>query len=412
MTMIVEPLTATDAAASRPAETERSAHRQIDDIELLRGIAILFVLVEHLSFNLVTWRSPPLELIRSYFGLWTGVDLFFAISGFVIARSLLPVLDGCAGPLQYWNATLAFWVKRGWRLLPSAWLWLAVPMLASICFNASNAFGPIASNLAMTVAALFNVANIHVQEQAGHQPLGAAFPYWSLSLEEQFYLLLPVLACAARRHLPWVLAGLVLLQLFLPRQDMPNLVNLRSDALLLGVLIAIWAQHPSHRQCEPTGLARSLPARLAMLALPLWLIASMGSDTLKIVPFRFGVVAVLSALLVFVASYDRDYLMRPGLLKRVMMWFGSRSYALYLTHIPAFALTREIWYRIEPPGTAFGTGAFAGRYAVTALCLLFCFAELNFRFVETPLRRRGAGIAARLAGRTLPTRQQGPQCCP
>jgi|HubBroStandDraft_1064217.scaffolds.fasta_scaffold00021_58 peptidoglycan/LPS O-acetylase OafA/YrhL len=393
---MVDSLAAVDLPP-RAAVAERPGRGRIEDIELLRGIAILFVLVEHTSFNLVTWGSPLLETIRTYFGLWTGVDLFFAISGFVIARSLLPVLETCTDLLHFWNATIVFWVRRGWRTLPSAWLWLALLLLASIFFNESNAFRSVSSNVAMTVAALFNVANIHVQENAFRGEIGAAFPYWSLSLEEQFYLILPILALLARRHLPLLLAALVLVQLFLPRQEMLNIVNLRSDALMLGVLIAIWAGHPSYRQCEPTGLAHSRIARAAMLVMPLWLIASMGSHTLNIVPFRFGVVAVLSALLVFVASYDRDYLMHKGPLKRLLVWFGSRSYALYLTHIPAFFATREIWFRIEPPGTDFNTGAFAGRYAVTALLLLFCFAELNYRFVETPLRRRGAGIAARLA---------------
>jgi peptidoglycan/LPS O-acetylase OafA/YrhL len=83
----------------------------------------------------------------------------------------------------------------------------------------------------------------------------------------------------------------------------------------------------------------------------------------------------------------------------VLLWFGSRSYALYLTHIPAFFLTREIWFRLAPPGTNFG-GSYSLRYVVTASLLLFAFAELNYRFVETPFRRRGARIASGLALRT------------
>ena len=58
----------------------------IDDIEILRGFAVLLVIVEHMQHNLFTWATPTLNRLYTYLGGWTGVDLFFAISGFVIAR--------------------------------------------------------------------------------------------------------------------------------------------------------------------------------------------------------------------------------------------------------------------------------------------------------------------------------------
>jgi peptidoglycan/LPS O-acetylase OafA/YrhL len=90
--------------------------------------------------------------------------------------------------------------------------------------------------------------------------------------------------------------------------------------------------------------------------------------------------------------------MPPGPVKRVMLWVGSRSYALYLIHIPAFFLAREIWFRIEPPGTVLDR-RFALRLALTGFGLLLVLTELNYRFVEVPLRRRGARIAQRIAQR-------------
>jgi peptidoglycan/LPS O-acetylase OafA/YrhL len=392
------------AAEPIAAAADACEAAKIGDIELLRGVAIIFVLIEHTSFNLVHWGSPVMEAIRNYFGLWTGVDLFLAISGFVIARSLLPALNRCKNAVQFWNLTLAFWIRRAWRLLPSAWLWLALLLAASIWLNRSGAFRDVSANVQMTVAAVLDVANVYVAEILSKRPLGAAFPYWSLSLEEQFYLLLPVAAFLCRRFLPQFLAVAVLAQILLPRTEMLYIINLRTDAMLLGVLIAIWSRsgRRSYLLCEPKMLGRSRLAQFAVLVVPLWMIAGMGSHVLDIVPMRVGVVAVLAALLVLVASYDRDYLMRKGPVKSVFLWFGSRSYTLYLTHIPAFFLTREIWYRIEPDGTNFGTGAFAGRYAITAICLLVCFTELNYRFVETPLRRKGVRIARRIATRPLP----------
>jgi peptidoglycan/LPS O-acetylase OafA/YrhL len=83
-------------------------------------------------------------------------------------------------------------------------------------------------------------------------------------------------------------------------------------------------------------------------------LASIGSDELKIIDHRLGLIAILSALLVLSASYDNNYFFRNSWIKPVFMWIGSRSYALYLTHLPSYFLTREIWFRIEPPGTSFG----------------------------------------------------------
>ena len=68
--------------------------RRIMDIEVLRAIAVLGVLFHHLQGSLFTDTVPLLEKIHAWAQPWWGVDLFFAISGFVIARSLIPALRG------------------------------------------------------------------------------------------------------------------------------------------------------------------------------------------------------------------------------------------------------------------------------------------------------------------------------
>jgi peptidoglycan/LPS O-acetylase OafA/YrhL len=127
-------------------------------------------------------------------------------------------------------------------------------------------------------------------------------------------------------------------------------------------------------------------------------LAAAGSEGLNLVPFRIGLVAILSAALVLIASYDQDYLCPNGPLKQIMLWIGARSYALYLTHIPAYLAAREIWFRIEPPDTVFDS-AYGLRLGLTATVLLLLFTEANYRFIEVPFRRRGARIAERLGRR-------------
>jgi peptidoglycan/LPS O-acetylase OafA/YrhL len=379
-------------------------HGKIADIELLRGIAVIFVLIEHTRINLFPWIWGPETRLYSYFGFWTGVDLFFAISGFVITRSLLQMLEMTSSPAGFFNATLSFWVRRAWRLLPSAWLWLAVILILAAVFNRSGVFQSFRSNFEGTVAAMLDVANFRIAITYAKAETGASFPYWSLSLEEQFYILLPIVIFFAGRRLSYVLAAGILAQFFIVRggrhaSDIGLLLNmLRSDALMMGVLLAIWSRSPSYRLFEPAGLKGRPLAGLAVLAFLAVNLAAVGGPGLTIVPFTIGLVALLSAALVFVASYDQDYLMPPGPVKRVMLWVGSRSYALYLIHIPAFFLAREIWFRIEPPGTVLDR-RFALRLALTGFGLLLVLTELNYRFVEVPLRRRGARIAQRIAQR-------------
>ena len=77
----------------------------------------------------------------------------------------------------------------------------------------------------------------------------------------------------------------------------------------------------------------------------------------------------------------------------MMLWIGGRSYAIYLIHIPAFFLTREIWFRISPQ-ESYDTSSFIP-YILTSTALIITLSEANFRLVESPLRKKGAEIALR-----------------
>ena len=159
---------------------------RILDIEVLRALAVIGVVVHHARDNLFTWTSPGLERLAVYFGGWVGVDLFFVISGFVIARSLLPQLQSAGIQLDAARVTLAFWIRRAWRLLPSAWLWLLLMLLGAILFRDSGTFGSLRANLEATVAGFLHIANLRFLETFMRSEYGASFVYWSLSLEEQF----------------------------------------------------------------------------------------------------------------------------------------------------------------------------------------------------------------------------------
>lgn len=370
----------------------------IEDIELLRGFAVLLVVVHHAQSNLISWTTPALARFYSYFGGWVGVDLFFAVSGFVIARSLVPRLHAQPDGPAARRETLSFWMRRAWRLLPSAWLWLLVILLATLTFNSSGVFGSLEANLEASVAAVLQVANIRFAQAFMQWEYGSSFVYWSLALEEQFYLLFPLLILLSRRWLPYVLLGLVALQLFSPRSVM--LMMFRTDALALGVLIALWSAQPSYRRLQPALLARRGLGVGVLLVLLLCLCA-LGSEPLTMFSMRIGAIALLSAALVWIASYDQNFLWPDGAFKRLMIWFGTRSYAIYLIHIPAFFFTREIYYRLYPQQGDFGDSFFYP-FVFTAAVLIVVLSELNYRLIECPLRERGKQIAQRLFAKPAP----------
>jgi len=374
------------------------------DIEVLRGVAVIYVVVFHAYGNLIPWRSPELSAIFQNFGGDSGVDLFFVISGFVIARTLIPKLGVCADRRQFWVTSLAFWIRRYWRLLPTAWLWIGIVLLASVWFNSSGAFGTFKTNFESGLSAILQLANFHLAYTFGTPGgSGALFPLWSLSLEEQFYLLLPILVLISGRWLPHILVAAVLLQLASTRSGLYEML-LRTDGLLLGVLLAIYSQTRSYAYLEPTILGRNrLLAAPLLLALFLCL-AIIGAENLTIVSHSTSVITLVSAALVFIASYDRDYIMRKGRAKKVLMWVGSRSYAIYVIHIPAFYMSREIWYLIGNPTSPTFNPAYLDQLVITAAILILLLSEINYRFIELPLRLKGRKISREYESRQATTR--------
>lgn len=104
-------------------------------------------------------------------------------------------------------------------------------------------------------------------------------------------------------------------------------------------------------------------------------------------------VAVISIVLVWLASYDQGIFLRFPPVRAAMLWIGSRSYAIYLIHVPTYLFVRELQYRLlgssEITSTTHLAVAWPAAWLLTAL-----LAELNFRFVESPLRRFGVRLTS------------------
>jgi len=358
--------------------------KKIQDIEVLRALAVMVVLWQHID-NLFPVGIPALQSAFQFFGGTFGVDLFFCVSGFVITRDLIPKIKNAA-PNRVWRVAIAFWIKRMWRLWPAAWFWLIAILIAATLFNQSGAFGPLKNNIHATWMALINLYNIHFAQCFMRCQVGASFVYWSLSLEEQFYILFPILFIFLGKRLWWLFAALIIIQLLMPVRGIWWMV-FRSDAICLGVFIALASQGPYWPRLQD--IVKKIPATVGVTILCAG-IALMGalSGTLKWTTHYMSLIVLTSTLLVLLAACNANVLMPIAPLRRILVAIGARSYGIYLAHVPIYFAVREIFHRFDWQPASTQTLVFAS----LALCalLLIIAVEVVYRYIETPLRQIGA----------------------
>lgn len=375
--------------------------QKLPQIEALRALAVGMVMLQHAGD---IWRQPQwLHAILRSGALAGGVDLFFVISGFVIARSLLPQLRGAAGQAACLGR---FWLRRAYRLWPASWAVLLAVLAASLVLPA-DVLGSAAANGWAMLAGLLHYANFRFVQHFGGDFYGASFHYWSLSVEEQFYLVMPLLALLPRRlfiaiaamfaageYVPgaylagqrwWLTAALIYHLVF---------SVFRFGTLFHGVLLAELQMRPSDRPARvrplPAALPRGAGAALALLLLMLMPLANNGGIKLETM---HGVVALLGSLLVWLASRDIGVLPRQGVLRAVLLWGGSRSYALYLVHVPVWLCLHALGRHL-PAGLAGISLATRVLLFITGLAASAVLAEGCFRLIEAPMRAKGRRVAA------------------
>jgi peptidoglycan/LPS O-acetylase OafA/YrhL len=105
--------------------------------------------------------------------------------------------------------------------------------------------------------------------------------------------------------------------------------------------------------------------------------------------FRVSAIALLAAILVWLASHDAGYLFRGAVVRRLLGWIGARSYAIYLIHVPTYFFLRESCWRMRHVWPVFAPWLLA----LVTLTLIGTLAEMNYRWVELPLRRHGRRVA-------------------
>ena len=373
-----------------------NAERNIE-IEYLRGIAVVMAAVSHLPVLLPFYNDNVLLQLFSVYIPWTGVDLFFCISGYVVAMSFVGFIDKHKSEGHFWLAAQCFWIRRIFRLLPSAWAWMIIGILLSVFFNHTGLYNTLYQNVRSASVILTFSGNFANQFGMLLTPNDV---YWSLALEEQFYLLFPLFLLITPIAWRWrILLSLIALQFFLDRNPFATFFtsmawSVRLDAMMWGILIFIFSKSAQYRLFEPVFLKQSRLTALSLNALLFYLLGAIPTQLIAM-PIAIGLIAIVSAILVLMASYQAKYICNIPFTSGILNWIGTRSYAIYLAHMPCYRASYEAWFRytksIHHPLDA----TYAPLMVLTAVILIAVMAELNFRLLENPLRQFGIALSAK-----------------
>ncbi|WP_376091274.1 acyltransferase family protein [Roseomonas sp. CCTCC AB2023176] len=376
-----------------PPPVPRAANAVIADIQTLRGVSILLVLVAHLPF-LYPWADAAFRVVGPY-GFGYGVDLFFVISGFVITRSLATELRSEAGRHPA-SVVLRFWVRRAFRLWPAA----ALAVAATLAFVAAighepplPATGDTRSYVQAALAGLLNYMNLWAYRQVTEgRPITLLAHFWSLSLEEQFYVVLPLLMLGFHRSrvLPASSLGVILAFAWIDRSDFRHLPWwFRVDGLFWGVLVSWVSERPWVSRRQFGRIVGGLVLGLSIIGLVLSPAVAPASG------ITTSTTLLLAVLPVLVASLDGGAFQHFGWLSRCLNAIGERSYTLYLWHLLAFTAAQLAWRRFgsqaaEPDLVGVTCITLLAAVALTACCGAY-------RWIELPTRAAGRRAAEAIA---------------
>ncbi|MEQ1850627.1 MAG: acyltransferase [Chthoniobacteraceae bacterium] len=352
--------------------------RELDGI---RGIAVLMVLVWHYVVCQILGApagSGLASLRDSLWLTWSGVDLFFVLSGFLIAGILLDH----RGASNYFRA---FYIRRACRILPLYYLLIGIHILLRILpFQAQQTEWLLREPMPLWSYAVF-VQNIFMGMSGdfGAPSLGIT---WSLAVEEQFYLLIPLLIHLVRPK--W--AGAIMLTavaaapvLRICWPGFHSFVNMpwRADSLLSGACLAVLVRKPGFLEW----VRRNPRWILGMLGLFAGVAVWMTIRPAWAGELRYLWLAGLYSTCVLVGFALTESRVAAVFRSPILVWFGVRSYGIYLFHQTISGLLHGL-VRGAPPDIRTPEGL-----AVTsgALIATIIIAATSYRFLELPIIRFG-----------------------
>jgi peptidoglycan/LPS O-acetylase OafA/YrhL len=362
----------------------------VGGLDGLRAIAVAAVIVYHFA---------PSVLPAGFL----GVDVFFVVSGFLIARLVVAEITT--------TGTVAlgrFWARRARRLLPA----LGTMTVVVLCAVAINSTSVEKHDIrAQALGTLFYCANWVMIFAKGSYftSIGRPSPFlhmWSLGVEEQFYLVLPLVCFAGRRSivhhpvraavvaLAAAIASTVWMAVLVSPTGDPSRAYLGSDSHAMGLLVGValgvlagtggpWDEIARRVRANTNAARASAAAGAASLVVLVIVMRVATYHTEVLYRGGFFVFALLCGAVVAVVAVVPAAPVAKVLQSRWLVAVGLRSYSLYLWHWPVFVF-------VSPRPGLDGASLFAVRLAVSVV-----LAEISYRMVERPFR---VGLVAKRSG--------------
>ena len=416
----------TDSAAKEQAPT-RPKSRYIPALDGLRTLAVVAVVLYHLN---LTWAQGGL----------LGVTIFFVLSGYLITRLLLNEIAK-TGRIDL----KSFWIRRIRRLFPAVVTVVVVTCALCTVFN-HVMLTKMRPDILPSLLFFNNWWQI-MQDVSYFNALGDPSPlthFWSLAIEEQFYLIWPPLLFAmvsmhvskpnTRRVVLGLAAvsALAMMVLYNPATD-PSRVYYGTDTRVFSLLLGAWMAFIPDRDLAPARLVRHLgldrlagagkhdksksdtaeaattkPSELArfwsspasidlMGVVGLVGLAAMVALTNGYTAFQYRggtLLCSILTLMVITACVQPQGMVARALAAEPLVWIGKRSYSIYLWHYPLLLLMNPVANINDTPWWHY----------ILQVLLVVAAAECSYRFIETPFRKGAFGrtVAELRDGTTTP----------
>ena len=366
--------------------------RRLPGLDGLRGIAVLAVIIYHGDISFLV-------------GGFLGVDVFFVLSGFLITTLLI-------NELTETNTVdrARFYIRRIRRLMPALFLVLFFSVLVSGLFVLDAAYH-VRRDLPWAITFVLNWSYLFFEQSyfvnISRPPLLQHL--WSLSVEEQFYVIWPIMliglykvkignltprvkifiasSVLAIASTAWMVHLSVANGFPIPND--PSRVYFGTDTHAMGLLVgcaaaALWRSERLSERLTPDRVAAMNGLGLLSLAGLAYFFLFVSELNEFLYRGGFLVLSILTAILVVVAAHPAlKFGQRLG--NPVLKWFGDRSYGIYLWHWPIFVLMRSgIDIQWAEP-IAF----------LVKVAIVLAIADLSYRYVELPIRQ--GAIASRLS---------------
>ena len=357
--------------------------KYLPSIDSLRALAVLAVIIYHVDVNYLP-------------GGFLGVDLFFVLSGYLISSLIIKEFRK-TGTVNFYN----FYIRRARRLLPAVYFMITVGLVVMVLFNEVLLRK---SHLDAIFGYIYSSNWWYIFHKLDYfDSFGAQSPFkhlWSLAIEEQFYMIFPLLFLLVNgkkkskdgtyklnKNFLYVVLGLILVSLIahILLFDINNISRIyfgtdtRAFSLLVGVVGAIlYPMERLHSKVTPQqNMIYSILSLVSIAGLITVMIYTSEYNTWL---YRGGflLVAILG-LIVIISSGKQHTLMSKLLSFKPIVFIGKISYSLYLWHFPVLVLTTPV-SEIGNPNIFF---------VILRIVLTFAVAIVSYVFVETPIRKLG-----------------------